>query len=51
MNIFKKFEDNINNIIKHLVDLGNIPANAKFNGISIEPPRDPKHGDLSTNAA
>ncbi|WP_299191451.1 arginine--tRNA ligase [uncultured Erythrobacter sp.] len=34
-----------------LVDDGTLPADASFKNVTLEPPRDPAHGDLATNAA
>ncbi|WP_237151800.1 arginine--tRNA ligase [Oryzibacter oryziterrae] len=48
MNIFDVFGDRIRGAIK---GLGLAIADADLTRISVEPPRDPSHGDLSTNAA
>ena len=49
MNIFSQFEDYIKKIIE-AIDLKS-EAMDLLNRISAEPPRDPSHGDISTNAA
>ncbi len=47
MNIFRDFKSNIEQELKAL----NLPAGLDFGRVTVEPPRDPSHGDLSTNAA
>ncbi len=49
MNIFSIFEDNIKKILQS-IDF-NIDISPILPRISAEPPRDPSHGDISTNAA
>ncbi|MFZ1814183.1 MAG: arginine--tRNA ligase [Rhizobiaceae bacterium] len=49
MNIFSQFEDRIKNLVQTL-DLKNI-SELDVSKITVEPPRDPSHGDLATNAA
>ena len=49
MNIFSKFEDYIKKILQS-IDL-NSDALKLLSKVSAEPPRDPSHGDISTNAA
>ena len=51
MNIFSHFEARVANAAKALVDEGVLPAEANIAALSVEPPRDPSHGDLATNAA
>ena len=51
MNIFNSFREKLNCIIEDLQRQGVIPSDVEISGISIEPPREEKHGDLSTNAA
>ncbi|MCW2246320.1 arginyl-tRNA synthetase [Azospirillum fermentarium] len=51
MNIFKAFENDIRAILAALADAGSIPAGLDLSRVTVEPPRDPSHGDLSTNAA
>jgi arginyl-tRNA synthetase len=47
MNIFRDFKSKIEAELKAL----NLPAGLDFGRVTVEPPRDPSHGDLSTNAA
>ncbi|MFP4537930.1 MAG: arginine--tRNA ligase [Dichotomicrobium sp.] len=51
MNIFSHFEARVARAAGALQDAGVLPAGADLSGISVEPPRDPSHGDLATNAA
>lgn len=51
MNIFRHFETRVEAALKELATEGAIPAGLDFARIAVEPPRDPAHGDLSTNAA
>ncbi len=49
MNIFSTFEQDIKNIIQDVVLKDKTLSN--INNVSAEPPRDPSHGDIATNAA
>lgn len=49
MNIFSQFEENINKVIQG-IDL-KMDNPSILSRISAEPPRDPAHGDIATNAA
>ena len=51
MDPFQLFEGHVGQIIDDLVDDGVVPVDAPRRGVIVEPPRDPGHGDLSTNAA
>jgi len=51
MNIFRHFETRVNAILTELTAEGGLPEGLDFSRVTIEPPRDPSHGDLSTNAA
>ncbi|MCG8505358.1 MAG: arginine--tRNA ligase, partial [Sphingomonadales bacterium] len=51
MNIFNDFREKIEKEVEALSDAGDLPANLDGVGITVEPPRDPSHGDLATNAA
>lgn len=51
MNIFKTFEDKLQHIVEQLIDDGSLPPRADASRLTVEPPRDPAHGDISTNAA
>ncbi|HEX4110929.1 MAG TPA: arginine--tRNA ligase [Stellaceae bacterium] len=52
MNLFNYFLEEIRDaILPALVAEGKLPADISIAGLTVEPPRDPKHGDISTNAA
>ncbi|MBZ6379684.1 arginine--tRNA ligase [Pacificimonas flava] len=49
--IFDIYAAEVNRAIDALVAAGTVPADANRKPVTLEPPRDPTHGDLSTNAA
>ena len=51
MNIFSTYRDHIEAIIEKLVEAGSLPRGLDTARLTAEPPRDPSHGDISTNAA
>ena len=51
MSLFATFTDHLNRILDELAAAGSIPADLPRGNITVEPPRDASHGDLSTNAA
>jgi arginyl-tRNA synthetase len=51
LDVFQRFEDVVADAVAALVADGTIPAEAAGAAIVLEPPRDPSHGDLATNAA
>jgi len=51
MNIFNVYRDHIKKVIENSVEAGKLPAGLDIDRITVEPPRDPAHGDISTNAA
>ncbi len=51
MNIFKAFENDIRKLLDELAAEGQIPAGLDTGRLTVEPPREAAHGDLSTNAA
>lgn len=51
MNIFTQFASRINNAIEQLGLTPKDGATLDLSRIAVEPPRDPSHGDLATNAA
>jgi arginyl-tRNA synthetase len=51
MNFFHIFRDEILKTLETLVQKGSLPEGLEFDKITTEPPRDPIHGDLATNAA
>jgi len=51
MNIFNHFLDHLHAVIKDLQADGTLPDALQLGGVQVEPPRDPSHGDLASNAA
>jgi arginyl-tRNA synthetase len=45
------FAAKIDAVLSALESEGALPADSQRKGVTVEPPRDPSHGDLSTNAA
>jgi len=50
-NIFGDFRRLVLGALDDLATRGALPAGLDFSRVSVEPPRDPAHGDLATNAA
>ncbi len=51
MNLFKEFRQLIVKELENLVEADQLPAGLDYGRVSAEPPRDPEHGDMATNAA
>lgn len=51
MNLFTHFHTAIAGLIDELVQAGELPDGLNTASITVEPPRDPSHGDITTNAA
>lgn len=51
MNLFAEFADRVHAALAELRDTGVLPADSSMARIAVEPPRDPSHGDVATNAA
>ena len=51
MNLFKDFRDEILKVVEDLAAEGLIPSGLGVDRVTVEPPRDPSHGDISTNTA
>ena len=49
--LYVRFADHINAVLDALETAGTLPAGLPRGNVTIEPPRDASHGDLSTNAA
>ncbi len=49
--LYKAFGGVVQDALGQLVASGDLPADAALDRVTVEPPRDPSHGDLSTNAA
>ncbi len=51
MNIFSIYRDYIEATVEELAKAGKLPEGLDTSRLTAEPPRDPAHGDISTNAA
>jgi len=51
MNLFRAFQADIAEIIEKLIADGDLPEGIDYAKVTVEPPRDASHGDISTNAA
>jgi len=51
MNIFNSYSTALKSIVTRLGDAGKIPFDLDLKNVTIEPPRDASHGDISTNIA
>jgi arginyl-tRNA synthetase len=51
MNLFRAFRDVITEKLADMTNEGVLPDGLDLSRVAVEPPRDPSHGDVSTNAA
>ena len=51
MNVYAIFADHVREAVAALVAEGQITGRPDLARVVVEPPRDPSHGDLATNAA
>jgi arginyl-tRNA synthetase len=51
MNIFADFQSRIATLLEKRIAAGELPRDLDLSRFVVEPPREPSHGDLSTNAA
>jgi arginyl-tRNA synthetase len=51
MNLFRHFRDDVMGAVNALAAAGKIPPGLDLSRVTVEPPREAGHGDLSTNAA
>ncbi|AUW57459.1 arginine--tRNA ligase [Sphingobium sp. SCG-1] len=51
MTLYARFTTYLDAVLDQLVASGDLPAGLDRKGVTVEPPRDPSHGDLATNAA
>jgi arginyl-tRNA synthetase len=49
--LFNSFSAHVDSVLKQLTASGVIPEGLDYSNVTVEPPRDPSHGDLATNAA
>jgi arginyl-tRNA synthetase len=51
VSLFTRFADSLDSALDVLVVAGHLPQGLDRGNVTVEPPRDPSHGDLATNAA
>jgi len=51
MDLFSHFEKKIQIIVRDLIEEGHLPDSLGTSSVKAEPPRDPTHGDITTNVA
>ncbi|MCW2413039.1 MULTISPECIES: arginine--tRNA ligase [unclassified Sphingobium] len=51
MNIFARIAAALDGLLDDMVQAGELPAGLNCAAVTVEPPRDPSHGDMATNAA
>ncbi len=51
MNLFADIRELVIACLEAMVAEGDLPAGLSFANVTVEPPRDPAHGDMATNAA
>ncbi len=51
MNLFADIKTVVLDAVAHLAAEGALPGEPATGAITVEPPRDPSHGDMATNAA
>jgi arginyl-tRNA synthetase len=51
MNLFQHFEQQIVSVVEALIEEGALPGGLDPSCLSVEPPREAAHGDVTTNAA
>ena len=49
--LYQRFETHVADALARLAASGDLPAGLDLTHVAVEPPRDPTHGDLATNAA
>ena len=51
MTLYQRFAADLADVLAGLVASGDLPPGLNTAAVTVEPPRDPSHGDLATNAA
>ncbi|HEU0097867.1 MAG TPA: arginine--tRNA ligase [Allosphingosinicella sp.] len=51
MTLYARFAEHLGSILDALEGEGALPSGLERRSVAVEPPRDPSHGDLATNAA
>ena len=49
MNFFQHIKSEINKIIEELIETGKVSNDLNLSNVQVEPPRDPNHGDVTSN--
>ena len=51
MTLYVRFSAHMDVLLDSMIAAGELPAEINRKAVTVEPPRDPSHGDLATNAA
>jgi arginyl-tRNA synthetase len=51
VSLYARFTTHLDTVLDRLEAAGDLPAGLARKAVTVEPPRDPSHGDLATNAA
>ena len=51
LSLYAQYSALLDGVLDELVADGTLPAGLDRRNVTVEPPRDPAHGDLATNAA
>ena len=51
MDLFYTVRQHVLNELEGMVAAGELPSGLDMTSVAVEPPRDPLHGDMATNAA
>lgn len=51
MNVFRQMLDRVRTALEEMQQAGELPESLEFDAVTVEPPRDPAHGHMATNAA
>ncbi|RJL12805.1 arginine--tRNA ligase [Paracoccus siganidrum] len=51
MNLFTDLRGRVTDALDQMTQAGELPAGLDYANVTVEPPRDPAHGDMATNAA
>ena len=51
MTLYVRFAAHMDALLDAMIAAGDLPADISRKAVTVEPPRDPSHGDLATNAA
>ncbi len=51
MNLFTDLRGVVVEALDQMADAGELPRGLDYGNVTVEPPRDPAHGDMATNAA